>query len=548
MATNAADREMERTQTADGYSGPRKRDFTRLAEGTLVGRYRAGAMLGEGGQGVVYRGEHLTLGYPVAIKVMHVSQVDVCAARRARFRREARLGAKLQHRHVVKVLEAGELEDGSPYLVMEYVEGTSLADLIARTTLPAPAVTELGLQLLSAITAINEHGILHRDIKPENIMLERTVDGAVMAKVLDFGVSKTNNAELGSRTLTQDGTVLGTPYYMSPEHVRGKELDVRADLYAVSAVLFECLTGQPPHDGPTTSAVFAKIASEPVVPVRTLAPGCPEALAQVIDKGLCFDRKDRWHHPLMMAEGLRSVALRLALPREADAWAAILESPDGHLGTCAVQLSRLATPKGPVTGLGLGAGFERAVAWARDHGRALRWGTAAAALGLVTLLTAWTWPSEARTPAKQHEVAMLSAPAEIAAAPDAPQAEAPPIGVEPPAPESSDPATEAERESTEARETDPTRERAARRGPSPELLERRARQAFVRGHSDQAMRLYRQALEADRRRSSAWRGIGLVASASGDTRLASRALRRYLAMEPNAADRASVERELARLR
>ncbi|HBQ10271.1 MAG TPA: hypothetical protein DEF51_03450, partial [Myxococcales bacterium] len=126
-----------------------------------------------------------------------------------------------------------------------------------------------------------------------------------------------------------------------------------------------------------------------------------------------------------------------------------------------------------------------------------------AALGLVTLLTAWTWPSEARTPAKQHEVAMLSAPAEIAAAPDAPQAEAPPIGVEPPAPESSDPATEAERESTEARETDPTRERAARRGPSPELLERRARQAFVRGHSDQAMRLYRQALEADRRRSSA---------------------------------------------
>ena len=225
MTTNAAEEKLERTQTADGYSGPRKRDFTRLKPGTLVGRYQAG----EGGQGVVYHGEHLTLGYPVAIKVMHVSDSEVCTARRARFRREARLGAKLQHRHVVKVLEAGELDDASPYLVMEYVEGTSLSELIERTTLPAAAVTELGLQLLSAVAAIDDHGILHRDIKPENILLERTVDGAVMAKLLDFGVSKAHNVELASRTLTQDGTVLGTPYYMSPEQVRGKDLDVRTE-------------------------------------------------------------------------------------------------------------------------------------------------------------------------------------------------------------------------------------------------------------------------------------------------------------------------------
>jgi len=542
VTTNAAEEKLERTQTADGYSGPRKRDFTRLKPGTLVGRYQAGRMLGEGGQGVVYQGEHLTLGYPVAIKVMHVSDSEVCTARRARFRREARLGAKLQHRHVVKVLEAGELDDGSPYLVMEYVEGTSLAELIERTTLPAAAVTELGLQLLSAVAAIDDHGILHRDIKPENIMLERTVDGAVMAKLLDFGVSKAHNVELASRTLTQDGTVLGTPYYMSPEHVRGKELDVRTDLYAVSAVLFECLTGQPPHDGPTTSAVFAKIASEPVVPVRTLAPGCPEALAEVIDRGLRFAREDRWGHPLQMAEALRGVAQRLALPREGDAWAAILESPEGHLGTCAVQLSRRSEPR-PAKRFDVRA-------WLREHGRMVRWGTAAAAVGLLTLVTAWTWPSAARPPAKHDGAPVLSAPAEVVAPVDAP----PPTGVEAPAEaietpaEPPAPADDSEATETEAPETDTAPVRRARRGVSADLLERRARQAFVRGRTDQALSLYRRVLSADRHRASAWRGLGLVAAASGDTRLANRALRRYLAMEPQAPDRASVERELARMR
>src|SRR5690606_24885826 len=139
-------------------------------------------------------------------------------------------------------------------------------------------------------------------------------------KLLDFGISKANGADLSTHTLTCDGTVVGTPHYMSFEHVSGEELDVRSDLYAVSAVLFECLTGQPPLDGPTVSAVFAKVASEHAPPVRSLAPECPPSLADVIDRGLRRARDERWETPQAMAEAMREVARALALPRGADAW------------------------------------------------------------------------------------------------------------------------------------------------------------------------------------------------------------------------------------
>jgi serine/threonine-protein kinase len=286
-----------------------------------VGRFCIRGVLGEGAQGIVYRGEHVALRYPVAIKIIHRDadpQID--GARRARFRREALLAAAVRHRHIVRVLEAGELSDGSPYLVMEHVEGVSLADLLDRRLLGPAAAVELGVQLLAALAALSEQGVLHRDIKPENVMLERELDGHVAAKLLDFGICKSSRVELESGTLTRAGTIVGTPYYMSPEHVRGQALDVRSDLYAAAGVLYECLTGAPPHDGPTTGAIFAAIATEAVRPLRERAPSCPEAIARVVDRGLRASRDERWAHPLEMAEALRLAGQDLALPRGPDAW------------------------------------------------------------------------------------------------------------------------------------------------------------------------------------------------------------------------------------
>lgn len=476
----------------------------------FVGRFRACAVLGEGGQGVVYRGEHVDLGYPVAIKVLHGESASEIT--RARFRREARLGAQVQHPNVVRVIELGELDDGSPYLVMEYIDGVGLADLIADRTLSAAATVELGAQLLAAVAALHARGIVHRDIKPENVMVELSVDGSIIAKILDFGISKTNDKELEPATLTRAGTIVGTPSYMSPEHVRGEVLDVRSDLYAVSGVLYEALSGHPPHEAPTTSAVFAKIATEAVRPLRDHAPECPEVLADVIDRGLRRDRDERWGHPLAMSEALRAAAHELGLARGADAWVEVLDGPSPRLGTLALHLTRrrcdsltnAPTETAPPTALGPARAWRRAVLGA----------CAALACALAGVVA--PGPLFDADPPPAVKRASNRAPVAASAAHAPTEEREIPVAPEPP--------------------------------PSLDAMEREARVAFVRGDGAASAALYRRIVERAPERASAWRGLGLVSLAYGAHREARSALERYLTLAPDARDRERIERELRALR
>jgi serine/threonine-protein kinase len=499
-----------------------------LAPGSLIAdRFRVGRLLGRGGHGFVYEAEHVVLGYPVAIKVLHAAY-GLDARRRARFRREALLGARLRHRNVVAIFDAGELDDGSPFLVMEHVDGIDLAGLIERTRLDPAATVEIGVQLLAAVTALSERGVIHRDIKPSNLMLQRAVDGYVEVKLLDFGISKAMRAELALKTLTADDCVLGTPQYMSPEQVRGEPLDVRADLYAVGAVLFECLTGTPPYDGETAGAVLARILTQPIPAVRSLRSETPPELAAVIDRAVKRDPADRWRSPAEMAEALRAAAQSLFLPRGADAWA-LLADPNGPSVLSTPPPAPASEPPPPPS--------ERSTKTRRPSdapippaSRLARWIALGAAIPASLALAAATWAWSGDAGGDGGAIAQADA-----AEPDESRREpsSPPIarGVDVPEPAPIQPPPSHPR----ARPTDVSE------------LERRALSAFLAGRDAEAVAAYLRATELAPARASAWRGLGLASAASGDERTATRALRRYLELSPRARDRRAIQQRLARL-
>jgi len=218
----------------------------RFEPGTvLADKYRLDALLGEGGMGTVYRATHLLLKAPVAIKVIdrEVSSGDVALAR---FMREAQAAASLRSPHVVQVLDYGSAE-GSPFMVMELLEGENLAQRLDRVGRLSPGETyRVMSHVARAVAKAHEAGIVHRDLKPDNVFLVHN-EGDELAKVLDFGVAKVEATALGGGSHTRTGSLLGTPYYMSPEQAQGnKEVDHRSDLWALGVIAFECLTGRRP--------------------------------------------------------------------------------------------------------------------------------------------------------------------------------------------------------------------------------------------------------------------------------------------------------------
>ncbi|HEY8431258.1 MAG TPA: tetratricopeptide repeat protein [Sandaracinaceae bacterium] len=519
--------------TRDAGERARAPSTCELAPGDVVDRFRIGRRIGEGGHGVVYEAEHVGLGYPVALKVLD-RYATLDPQRRARFRREAVLGARLRHRNVVAIVDAGELPDRTPYLVMEHVEGIELAALLDRGTLGPAATADVGVQLLAALSALSRCEVLHRDIKPHNVMLARAVDGAVELKLLDFGISKALRSEVRAPALTREGFVLGTPQYMSPEQVRGQALDIRSDLYAAGALLYECLCGVPPFDGESAESVLTRILFEAPVPLVERAPGCPPELAAVIERALAKKPEDRYADPAEMSRALREVVDRLGLPRGADAWA------DVELGEAPVprplaeRLAETASandvrtrraprerPKPPSR--------VRRARWRPLAARVLWPALAVAALGagVFTLARAPAHPPaiEAGAPGEPAEPEPLAAAVPLSPAPRAPIAEPRPAGRAAP------------------REALPEEGAAA----SPAVLEQRALAAIVRGDDRRAAALYRRAIELEPERASAWRGLGLAAASAGDAEAARAAFGRYLSLRPRARDRAAIERRLAAL-
>jgi len=213
----------------------------------LAGRYRIDALIGSGGMGAVYRAKHMHMRKAVAVKVLH-KEMTAFPEVVARFEREAVAAGRIEHPHVVSASDFGKLEDGSFYLVLEFIEGQSLARLVNKVGALSPLrALRITRQIVEALQAAHAVGIVHRDLKPDNVMLVDKDGDPDFVKVLDFGIAKVKVEETVEQpVLTQIGTVFGTPEYMSPEQARGELVDARADLYTVGVILFEMLSGHSP--------------------------------------------------------------------------------------------------------------------------------------------------------------------------------------------------------------------------------------------------------------------------------------------------------------
>lgn len=258
--------------------------------GTLLnGRYRLDAHIGAGGMSTVYRAFDTVLERQVAIKVLHAAGATD-ADQLERFRREARAVAQLNHPHIVTVIDAGEQEDPyrpAPYIVFEYVEGETLKARIRRNgRLPVGEAIAYAIEIARALGAAHERGIVHRDVKPQNVL----IDEEGRAKVTDFGIART----LDQEGLTQDGRVLGTTDYVSPEQALGHPVTGQSDLYSLGIVLFEMLTGDVPFKGENQVAVAMKHVREELPDVQVLRPEVSSALAAVLDKATAKDLARRY--------------------------------------------------------------------------------------------------------------------------------------------------------------------------------------------------------------------------------------------------------------
>jgi HAMP domain-containing protein/tRNA A-37 threonylcarbamoyl transferase component Bud32 len=256
---------------------------------TLSNRYEIKEILGAGGMGVVFRAFDRDLQEAVAIKTLKPEVMDPQSIER--FKQEIRLARKISHRNVVRNYDLGD-SDGMLYITMEYVEGTSLEKLLRqRGKLPVGVALTVAKQLLRALEAAHEMGVIHRDVKPQNIVVEP--NGLV--KVMDFGIARlAQSKQQEGKGLTAVGAVIGTPQYMSPEQLMAGELDARSDLYAAGAVLFECLTGKVVFEAPTIAAlIIAQVEESPPDP-RSLNSAIPHDLALIVLKALAKTPEARW--------------------------------------------------------------------------------------------------------------------------------------------------------------------------------------------------------------------------------------------------------------
>ena len=263
--------------------------------GTIVdNRYRVVEVVGRGGMGVVYRVEHLRMGKIAAMKVLH-HDLEREAEVSRRFRIEAEAVSRLTHPNTVAVFDFG-MAKGALYLVMEYVRGLDIGTIIDRDgPLSLSRAAPLFGQVAAALAEAHELGVIHRDLKPENILVTRTHGGHDFVKVLDFGLAKLAEREELSES-TGRGAIVGTPYYMSPEQIRADDIDARADIYSLGALMYRVLTGEPPYRAKTPVGVLTKHLTEPLIPPSKRRPDLelPKAIDRIIGKAMEKDRDNRY--------------------------------------------------------------------------------------------------------------------------------------------------------------------------------------------------------------------------------------------------------------
>ncbi len=265
--------------------------------------------IGGGGMGAVYEVKHLLTGHRRALKVVRREFADKPRFM-ARLLREAAVAGTLQTPYVVETLDAGRLDDGAAYVLMELLEGQSLLDLIRKTGhLDSRMVAWIVVQVCEGLSVAHRAGIIHRDMKPENVFLSRAPGGAEQVKILDFGISRfPESAETVPTRLTAEGSILGTPFYMSPEQAAGRQLDERSDIYSLGVMMYEALTGRLPFEATQMGELFLKIGAGECAPVSHYRPDLDKRLVTVVHKA--FHRDIGRRHP--SADELREALLPFA--------------------------------------------------------------------------------------------------------------------------------------------------------------------------------------------------------------------------------------------
>ena len=287
-----------------GSTGPR-------AGKVVGGKYRLTRRLGEGGMGEVYEAQHNVIGRRFAIKFLHAFLAQNAEAM-TRFRHEAETAGGIEHENIGAALDFGTADDGTPYLVMEYLEGEDLAHLLVRTgPLPVARTTYIIIQACRGLTAAHARGIVHRDLKPENLFICRRNDGSDLVKVVDFGIAKLRTKV----TVTQSGVTMGTPCYMSLEQAKGaKEVDQRTDIYALGVIMYEMLTGTRPYPGENYNEVLFNLFTTEPARLDSLRPGLPAGLSDVVHRAMAREARNRFDSADALADALVPYAGRPVTP------------------------------------------------------------------------------------------------------------------------------------------------------------------------------------------------------------------------------------------
>jgi len=279
----------------------------------LASQFKVLKKLGSGGMGAVYLAEQMEMDRKVVVKVLHPEVLAMNSVAIERFRREAKAVAQLNHPNIVQVFVFGQAESGQLYLAMEFIEGRDLAHDLSQGAMPQPRALKIIDQICAALVEAHGAGIVHRDLKPENVMLADRHGNPDYVKVLDFGIAKLHDTSGGGSqpSITQAGTVFGTPRYMSPEQVKGEPVDARSDIYALGLLLHELLTGRHPFNATTTIDYLMKHVSEPVPPPREayseleITPRVEAIIMRCLEK----DPADRYQSVAEMQRDVRT-ALR----------------------------------------------------------------------------------------------------------------------------------------------------------------------------------------------------------------------------------------------
>jgi serine/threonine-protein kinase len=287
-----------------------------VVPGQVVGgKWRIVGLIGRGGMGAVYEGQNISIGKKVALKFIDADfarQPDIAS----RFQREAEAASLVESAHIVHIFDSGATENGIPYIVMELLRGEDLRARLRRLgRLPHDEAVHIVAQTLRGLHRAHEAGIVHRDLKPDNIFLVDRDDDPLFAKIVDFGISKMTRRPDGggTGTLTRQGVVLGTPFYMSPEQAQAlPNLDLRTDLWSTGAILYECLAGRPPHAGDSYEQIIISICTTDAPDVRSFDPTIPAPLAAVAHRALTRDKTKRFQNAREMLDSL--VATGIAAP------------------------------------------------------------------------------------------------------------------------------------------------------------------------------------------------------------------------------------------